>query len=104
MFYVRTTVRLCDADGNLALEHDYLAVKVELARLWLLFLPTFLAVGFLVVSSAGGILWKFSLLNTIFSSEYGYIAFCILHALGRGVTDLDKQTANAQAVLAETTS
>jgi hypothetical protein len=24
--------------------------------------------------------------------------------LGRGVTDLDKQTANAQAVLAETTS
>jgi hypothetical protein len=195
VFYVRTTVRLCDADGNLALEHDYLAVKVELARLWLLFLPTFLAVGFLVVSSAGGILWKFSLLNTIFSSEYRYIAFCILHALpvivvvfllswirerwvmrdaeacsarsysvanrtvsylfmgecgeyyggygyhfglvrpmqlativfhnarkpelnkiamgflfhrpiilGRGVTDLDKQTANAQAVLAETTS
>jgi len=39
IFYVRTSVRLIDADRNQALEHDYLAVKVELTRLWLLFLP-----------------------------------------------------------------
>jgi hypothetical protein len=74
VFYVRTAVRLIDPDGKLALEHDYLAVKVELARLWLLFLPTFLAIGFLVVFSASGVLWKSSLLNTIFSTRYAFIA------------------------------
>jgi hypothetical protein len=78
VFYLRTAVRLSDPDGNQALEQDYLAVKVELARLWLLFLPTFLAVGFLVVSSGSGILWKFSLLNGIFSTRYGFIAFYVL--------------------------
>ena len=79
VFYVRTAVRLWEPDGNLAVEQDYLAVRVELVRLWLLFLPTFLAVGFLVVSSANGILWKFSLLNRIFSSSYGFIALVIWH-------------------------
>ena len=79
VFYLRTTVRLSDADGNLALEQDYLAVKLELVRLWLLFLPTLLAVGFLVVSSGSGILWNFSLLNTIFSSKYGFIATQVWH-------------------------
>jgi hypothetical protein len=34
VFYVRTTVRLSDADRNQTLEHDFLAVKVELVRLW----------------------------------------------------------------------
>lgn len=81
VFYVRTTVRLRDADRNEALEHDYLAVRVELARLWLLFLPTLLAVSFLVISSASGMLWKFSMLNRVFSSEYAYIPFFILHGL-----------------------
>jgi hypothetical protein len=77
IFYVRTSVRLIDADRNQALEHDYLAVKVELTRLWLLFLPTFLAVGFLAVSSGGGLLWKLSLLNGIFSSRYAYIPLIV---------------------------
>jgi uncharacterized membrane-anchored protein len=40
VFYVRTTVRLIRPDRNRALEHDFVAVKVELARLWLLFVPT----------------------------------------------------------------
>src|SRR5277367_160921 len=79
LFYVRTTLRLSDPDGNQALEREYLAVRVELARLWLLFLPTLLAVGFLVVSSGGGVLWNFSLLNTIFSSNYGFIAVQVWH-------------------------
>jgi hypothetical protein len=30
VFYVRTSVRLMDPDRNQALEHDFLAVKVEL--------------------------------------------------------------------------
>jgi hypothetical protein len=81
VFYVRTSVRLRGPDRTQALEHDFLAVKVELARLWLLFLPTLLAVGFLVVSSASGILWKVSLLNKIFSSAYASFAFLILHML-----------------------
>jgi len=75
VYYVRTTRFLRDPDRNLALEHDYLAVKVELARLWLLFLPTFLALAFLVVSSARGLAGQFSVLNRVFSTEYGYIAF-----------------------------
>lgn len=80
VFYLRTIVRLSDPDGNQALEQEYLAVKVELVRLWLLFLPTLLAVGLLVVSCGSGILWNFSLLNTIFSSKYGFIAIQVWHA------------------------
>jgi hypothetical protein len=79
VFYVRTTVRLSDADRNQALEHDLLAVKVELVRLWLLFVPTFLAVAFLVVSAADGILWNFSFLNKIFSTKYAFIALYCSH-------------------------
>jgi hypothetical protein len=70
-------VRLIDADRNQALEQDFLAVKVELARLWLLFVPTFLAVAFLVFFAAGGPM-KFSFLNWIFSSPYVYAAIMFL--------------------------
>jgi hypothetical protein len=58
-----------DADSNLACEHEQLAVKVELARLWLLFLPTSLAVAFLVVTAAKGTLWRVGLLDWV---ENGY--------------------------------
>ncbi|MFZ1204685.1 MAG: hypothetical protein WBC67_12235 [Candidatus Acidiferrales bacterium] len=74
VFYVRTTVNR--SAGHWALEHDYLAVKVELARLWLLFLPTFLAVAFLVFFAAGGPV-KFSYLNWIFSSRFAYAGFAL---------------------------
>lgn len=76
VFYVRTVVRLTDLDRNQALEHDFLAVRVELVRLWLLFLPTFLAVTVLVFFAAGGPM-KFSYLNWIFSSRYAFIAMTI---------------------------
>jgi uncharacterized membrane protein YphA (DoxX/SURF4 family) len=46
VFHLRTTLTVATPDGNLVLEHDYLAVKVQLVRLWLLFLPTLLAVMF----------------------------------------------------------
>jgi len=74
VFYVRTSLRLIDPDRNQALEHDFLAVRVELVRLWLLFVPTFLAVAFLVFFATGGPM-KFSFLNWIFSSRHAYIAF-----------------------------
>jgi hypothetical protein len=78
IFYVRSSIRVIDPDRNQYLEHDFLAVKVELARLWLLFLPTFLAVAFLVFFAAGGPM-KFSYTNWIFSSRYAYIAIQIWH-------------------------
>jgi hypothetical protein len=68
VFYVRTTSRLIRPDRNRALEHDLLAVRVELVRLWLLFVPTFLAMASLVFFAAGGPT-KFSFLNWIFSSD-----------------------------------
>jgi len=73
VFYVRTTIALILPDRNRALEHDLLAVRVELTRLWLLFVPTFLAVAFLVFFAAGGPT-KFSSLNWIFSSRFAFVA------------------------------
>jgi len=74
VFYVRTSVQLIDADRRQALEHDLLAVRVELVRLWLLFVPTFLSVAVLVFLAASGPA-KFSYLNWVFSSRYAYIVF-----------------------------
>jgi hypothetical protein len=52
VFYVHTAARVREPSGNQVVERDLLAVKVELVRLWLLFLPTAAAVALLVVSSA----------------------------------------------------
>jgi hypothetical protein len=76
VFYVRTNALLIDPDRNQGIEQDLLAVRVDLARLWLLFVPTFLAVAVLVFLAAGGPT-KFSFLNWIFSSSYGYIGFMV---------------------------
>jgi hypothetical protein len=69
VFYVRTSVKGIDADPNQTMEKDFLAVRVELARLWLLFVPTFMAVTCLVFFATGGS-EKFSYLNSIVSSRY----------------------------------
>lgn len=42
-----------------------LAVRTELARLWLLFVPTFIAVAFLLVSITRRAIWNFSLFESI---------------------------------------
>jgi hypothetical protein len=89
VFYVRATLRCPDLDGNLSLEHDQLAVKVELARLWLLFLPRSLAVAFLVVTAANGTIWKFNLLARMFAGEPSYVLLIILSlALPLGLATL----------------
>jgi hypothetical protein len=77
VFYVRTTVRLVDPDRKQFLERDFLAVRVELVRLWLLFVPTVLAVAFLVFFAAGGPM-KFSFLNWIVSTRYAPFAVLVL--------------------------
>lgn len=63
VFYLRTTVQVPDPDYAVVVEHDRLAVRVEVARLWLLFVPTFLAVAFLVVTFVNGTTWRISLLD-----------------------------------------
>jgi hypothetical protein len=77
VYYVQTTRRLREPSGRRALEKDFIAVKVEVVRLWILFAPTFLAVAFLVVSSAKGILWKFSLVGWIFESKFQVLLFVL---------------------------
>lgn len=64
VFYLRTTVQLPDPDYAVSVEHDRVAVRVELARLWLLFIATFTAVAFLLVTFASGTTWKISLLDS----------------------------------------
>jgi hypothetical protein len=78
VYYVRTSVRLIDPDRHQTLEHDFLAVRVELVRLWLLFVPTLLSVTVLVFFAASGPS-KFSYLNWFFSSPYAYFvsSFCL---------------------------
>ena len=77
VFYVRTAVQLIDADRNRSIERDFLAVRVELVRLWLLFVPTVLAVASLVFFAAGGPMQS-SFLNWFFSSRYVFIPMAIL--------------------------
>ena len=77
VFYVRTALPVIDPDRNKFLEHDLLAVRVELVRFWLLFVPTVLAVASLVFFAAGGPM-QFSFLNWLFSSRYAPIAILIL--------------------------
>jgi len=80
VFYVRTALPVMDPGRNKLLEHDLLAVRVELVRLWLLFVPTALAVASLVFLAAGGPT-QFSYLNWLFSSRYMPIAILILQYL-----------------------
>ena len=55
-------------------EHDYVAIRLELVRLWLLFIPTMFAVGFLVISSARGKFAAASFLNRLAGTSILYPA------------------------------
>jgi hypothetical protein len=85
VFYLRTTLVVSERDYPLAVEHDRIAVRVEVVRLWLLFLPTFAAVAFLVVTSASGTTWRFSVLDRFFNATttsypilYGIRVFLVI--------------------------
>jgi len=56
IFYVQTLV-FVEGSGHRAMRRDRVAVKAELARLWLLFLPTITAVGLLLTIFARGAGW-----------------------------------------------
>jgi hypothetical protein len=66
IFYLPTTLVISEPDFPISVEHDRVAVRVELARLWLLFLPTFAAVAFFIITSAKGTTWNFDLLDRNF--------------------------------------
>ncbi len=68
MFYLRTTLVVSEPDFPLSVEHDRVAVRIEMARLWLLFFPTFAAVAFFILTSAKGTTWDFDLLDKLFES------------------------------------
>ena len=85
VFYLRTTLVVSEPDYPLAVEHDRVAVRVELARLWLLFLPTLAAVAFLIVTSASGTTWRFSVLDRFLNATttsypilYGIRVFLVI--------------------------
>ncbi len=63
VFILRTNVFVVDDEDDVLIEHDRIAVRVEVARLWLLFVPTVLGIAFLMVTSASGTTWHFSLLS-----------------------------------------
>jgi hypothetical protein len=67
VFYVTTTIPRV-IDGQFCIEHDCIAVRLEVARLWLLFVPTFCAVAFLAVAFARGSIWNFSLVDWFFEN------------------------------------
>ncbi len=70
VYYVRTAIRARDRRAQPVQEQDFLAVRVELTRLWLLFIPTMIAVGLLVFSAARGRFGEYSALNRIFSNGF----------------------------------
>ena len=82
VFYLRTTISRQDLEGNTHVEHDQIAVRVELTRLWILFVPTFLAVAFLSLTWAQGTTLKFNLLDAM---EGNSLALALFWRIGIGV-------------------
>jgi len=77
-FYrVHTKAKRTGVGGQKFREHNLLAVKLELARLWLLFFPTMLAVSFLVITAAHESTWHFKVLDRWFNGiqPYAYLYF-----------------------------
>ena len=54
---VRTTLPFSSPVPSRSVKHDQVALRVEITRLWLLFLPTFAALAFFVVVSVNGLDW-----------------------------------------------
>jgi hypothetical protein len=70
----RVSQALEEGIAYLSSEHERLAVKVEVARLWLLFLPTSLAVAFQVLTAAHGTLWQIGMFDWI-ENRYALLIF-----------------------------
>jgi hypothetical protein len=80
VFYLRTTQIFNEPDDIMSVEHDRVAVRVEIARLWLLFPPTMVAIAFLLVTSAHGTTWNFSFLDKLLQMP-SYSVFLMIRIL-----------------------
>jgi hypothetical protein len=69
VYYLKTRTLRPRAGEAATPEHDYVAIRLELVRLWLLFIPTMFAVSFMVISSARGKFAGESFLNRIAGSS-----------------------------------
>lgn len=79
VFYVQTIVYKLDPDGELCVEHDCIAVRLELARLWLLFAPTFAAVAYFVATSARGSTWQFKVFEAVLEATPSSLTYWLVH-------------------------
>jgi hypothetical protein len=57
-------------DYAVAIEHDRIAVRLELTWLWSLFIPTFAAIAFLLMTAASGTTWNVNLFGSL---RWGWI-------------------------------
>jgi len=73
VFYLRTTVVLSEPDYLASVDHDQIAVRLEVVRLWLLFLPTFMAVAFFIVTATKGNTWKYSIMDHFWDDNYFFV-------------------------------
>jgi hypothetical protein len=70
VFILKTTVRFYDLSGLPCVQHNQIAVKVELVRLWLLFGPTSAAVAFLVAWSGPVSAWSVKVVDYLPSNAF----------------------------------
>jgi hypothetical protein len=66
----RGILQLGLVDYAVAIEHDRIAVRLELTWLWLLFIPTFAAIAFLLMTAASGTTWNVNLFGSL---RWGWI-------------------------------
>jgi hypothetical protein len=64
VFYLQTSSSDRGIDG-VSIEHGRIAIRVELTRLWILFVPTFLAVAFLILTWARDSTLRFDLVDVV---------------------------------------
>jgi hypothetical protein len=80
IFYLRTTANH-RFDQELFSEHDCLAIRIEVTRLWILFVPTFLALAFLVATAARGMMWRVDLVRSVeLLIESGWVNYIFFRA------------------------
>jgi len=92
-FRVNTKAPRRTAGGERVREHDLLAVKLELAHLWLLFIPTSLGVLFLVGTAANDTTWHIGLFRWLDYPfrAYTYVTFRVAGVVIAGTIALLSQ-------------
>jgi hypothetical protein len=80
-FRVHTRAPRRTAGGGRVREHDLLAIKLEVARLWLLFIPTSIGVLFLAATAANNSTWSFGLFKLL-DLQFRFSTYLLLRVAG----------------------